>query len=186
MKGLTLKATAGVAVASALVAGGVALGSDAGVDGRRVNDFRGRLVGYQEVPAVSTSARGAFRARLSPAANRIAWELTYRGLEGDVQQAHIHFGQPLVNGGVSVFLCSNLPNPPAGTQGCPAPPARITGTIDPSNVVGPGAQGIEPGSFAELVRAIRRRLTYANVHSSKFPGGEIRGQIYPRRDRRHR
>ena len=31
--------------------------------------------------------------------------------------------------------------------------------------------------FAELVKAIRAGLTYANVHTSKFPGGEIRGQI---------
>jgi hypothetical protein len=39
------------------------------------------------------------------------------------------------------------------------------------------AQGIAAGEFAELVKAIRARRAYANVHSLKFPGGEIRGQI---------
>jgi hypothetical protein len=43
--------------------------------------------------------------------------------------------------------------------------------------VGPAAQGIAAGEFAELVRAIKAGATYVNVHSSLFPTGEIRGQI---------
>jgi hypothetical protein len=31
--------------------------------------------------------------------------------------------------------------------------------------------------FDELVRAIRAGVTYVNVHSETFPGGEIRGQL---------
>jgi hypothetical protein len=38
-------------------------------------------------------------------------------------------------------------------------------------------QGIEPGAFDELTRAIRKGVTYANVHTDLFPAGEIRGQI---------
>ena len=53
----------------------------------------------------------------------------------------------------------------------------MTGTILPSDVVGPAGQGIAAGEFAELVRAIRNGATYANVHSEMFPGGEIRGNI---------
>ena len=44
-------------------------------------------------------------------------------------------------------------------------------------VQSPASQGIEPGSFAELVRAMEVGATYANVHSMRWPGGEIRGQI---------
>ena len=38
-------------------------------------------------------------------------------------------------------------------------------------------QGIEAGNFEELAAALRAGHAYANVHSSKWPGGEIRAQI---------
>ncbi len=53
----------------------------------------------------------------------------------------------------------------------------VTGTIDADDVIGPAAQGIAPGELGELVRAMKSGVTYANVHSTKFPGGEIRSQL---------
>jgi len=53
----------------------------------------------------------------------------------------------------------------------------VTGVIDAADVIGPAGQGIAPGEFNELVRAIRSGNTYANVHTNMYPGGEIRGQI---------
>ncbi|MGP1674230.1 MAG: CHRD domain-containing protein, partial [Candidatus Limnocylindrales bacterium] len=49
---------------------------------------------------------------------------------------------------------------------------------NPADVVGPTDQGIAPGEFAELVRAIRNGAAYANVHSTNFRSGEIRGNIH--------
>jgi CHRD domain-containing protein len=128
---------------------------------------------------ISTDGSGKFKARIRD--DRITYELRYQDLEGDVTQAHIHLGQRDVNGGISVWLCGN-PNPPAvvppaGTQLCPAAPAKITGTITAANVVGPSGQGIAPGEFDELVRGIEAGVTYANVHSTTFAGGEIRAQL---------
>ena len=140
--------------------------------------FRGILIGYEEVPAVSTTGRGDFRAEASRDGSAVNWQLSYSNLEGNVTQAHIHFGQRGVNGGISVFLCSNLGNGPAGTQPCPAPPATISGTFTAGDVIGPAAQGIAPGEYAELLRAMRSGVTYANVHSSLWPGGEVRSQIF--------
>jgi hypothetical protein len=180
MHRLSAKLLAVAASAAALVGGGVALAQD-GKGHTRSSSFRATLIGYQEVPAVSTSASGEFRARLKNGVVR--WRLSYRDLEGAVQQAHVHFGQPAVNGGVSVFLCSNLAGAPAGVQHCPAAPATITGTIAADDVVGPADQGIAPGELDELLAAMRAGVTYANVHSDKFPNGEMRGQIGPRGDK---
>jgi hypothetical protein len=84
-----------------------------------------------------------------------------------------------------VFLCSNLGNGPAGTQLCPPPPATVSGTFTATDVIGPTAQGIAPGELAELIDAIRAGKAYANVHSTRNPGGEIRGQINADRDDDH-
>ena len=145
-------------------------------------EFRAVLEGNQEVPLVSTTGGGGFHARLGDG-GAIHYELSYSDLEGEVTQAHIHVGQRGVNGGIAVWLCSNLASPPTppGVQACPAPPARITGTILPADVVGPTGQGIAAGEFDELVRALRDGNAYANVHSNKFPGGEVRSQLGDRR-----
>jgi hypothetical protein len=168
-----------LSVYAALVAVGVvvALGSyvAASDDDREGGRFSARLNGFQEVPAISSTGRGTFVARLIEFAGAPALEyrLSYSGLEGaPTAAAHIHLGQRSVNGGVSAFLCGGGDKPP-----CPQTAGTVEGIIDPTDVIGPTAQGIAPGEFAELVRAMRAGVTYANVHTGKHPGGEIRGQI---------
>jgi hypothetical protein len=136
------------------------------------------LSGYDEVPlALSTTGQGEFRAHISDRTQEITYELSYAALEGSVTQAHIHLGSRSQAGGISVFFCTNLGNGPAGTQACPAAPATITGVIRPADVIGPAGQGITAGEFDELLQAIRAGATYVNVHSTLYPGGEIRSQI---------
>ena len=137
------------------------------------------LSGRQEVPAVSTNARGELRATVYGDGSAVLYELSYSGLEGTATQAHIHFGQRGVNGGVAVWLCSNLASPPTppGVQPCPAQAGTVSGTITAAQVVGPAGQGIAPGEFAEFVEALRDGLTYVNVHTTFVPAGEIRSQI---------
>lgn len=176
MSRIALRATAVAAVIALLGIGSYA------VAGGGSKNFRGDpLIGYEENPDVSTVATGSFEARLANDGSSLAYELSYSGLEGTVQQAHVHFGKRAVNGGVSFFLCTNLGNGPAGTQACPQE-GTVTGTIDAADVIGPAAQGIEPGAFGEILAAMRAGHAYANVHTTKWPGGEIRAQI---NDRRH-
>jgi hypothetical protein len=137
------------------------------------------LTGYQEAASVpiSTTGTGSFEATLNGAGDEISYTLTYGDLEGVanngvVTQAHIHFGQRGINGGVIAFLCGGSTKP-----ACPASPATVTGTITAADVIGPASQGIEAGSFAEAVRAIRAGMVYANVHTTRWPSGEVRGQV---------
>src|SRR5262245_36272263 len=148
---------------------------------KKISEF---LTGYQEVPSVSTTATGSFDARISNDGSRIDWELSYADLQGAVQQAHIHFGAKGTTGGITVFLCTNLGNGPAGTQPCPAPPATISGTIVAADVspnipatAAARAQGLNTGEMEEFIEAIRAGSTYVNVHSTTWPSGEIRSQI---------
>src|SRR6266568_3381801 len=146
-------------------------------------ELKARLRGFQEVPAISTTGSGEFRGKINDDGTSIDYKLSYSGLEGgNVLFAHIHLGQRSVNGGVIVFLCSNVPVP-VTTPACPTPSGTVTGTVTASDVIdvkNPAnqvSQGITAGEFAELLRAIRKGVAYANVHTVTFPTGEIRGQI---------
>jgi hypothetical protein len=144
--------------------------------------FGASLIGYEETPStISTTGNGRFDARISPDGSEIAYELSYDALEGDVQQAHIHFGQRGLTGGIVLFLCTNLGNGPAGTQPCPGPRSgSVSGTLTATDVVASAAaQGIEAGNLAEVIQAIRAGAAYVNVHSTKWPSGEIRNQAGP-------
>ncbi len=168
--GVTALTAMGVAGAVALAQGG--------------SDFKERLTGYQEVPALSTSGHGTFRASIRNHGTAIRYRLSYAGLEAKPLQAHIHLGQRGVNAGVIVFLCDNTGAGPAGTKPCPDPSGTVPGTLRAAAVIGPAAQGIAPGEFRELVRAMRAGATYANVHTEKYLAGEIRAQLERRGKRR--
>jgi hypothetical protein len=166
----TTQAVAAGVIALLLAAAGVAV---AGAD-RGGGDFDARLSGYEETPqTISTTGNGRFEADVDRGSQTIDYELSYRDIEGGaVSAAHIHFGRRATSGGVSAFLCGGGDKPP-----CPQGSGTVEGTIDAADIIGPAGQGIEPGSFAELVRAMKAGATYANVHSTRWPGGEIRGQI---------
>lgn len=138
------------------------------------NTVRARLNGYEETPlSLSTNGIGNFSASIDDAAQTITYSLSYFHLEGTTTTAaHIHLGQRRTSGGVSAFLCGGGDKPACTSGG-----GTVTGVIDAADVIGPAGQGIAPGEFNELVRAIRSGNTYANVHTNMYPGGEIRGQI---------
>jgi hypothetical protein len=161
-------------------------------DRRGPNHFTVDLVGFQEVPSISTTGHAHLELTIDDAAETIEFEMTFADLEGVgttpfvtngvVTASHIHIGARGTNGGVSVFFCGG-----GGKPACPPLSGTISGVITPADIVGPATQGVnagEPTAFAELVRAIRAGFTYANLHTTRFPTGEIRGQINDRDDDR--
>jgi CHRD domain len=170
---------AGVAAVSVLAMAGIVTVALADNSGR----FDAKLTGYEEIPTLSTSGTGSFTARLNHDEDEIAYTLSYQGpfdanpAGGTVTQAHIHLGARAFSGGISAFLCTNLGNGPVGTPACPSSPGTVSGVITAAQIVGPAGQGIAAGEFAELVRALRAGAAYANIHTTTFAPGEIRGQI---------
>lgn len=180
MKSIRTKVALCVATAAGLGVGAMAV-ADGG--GRGIKE---RLSGYEEVPALSTTGSGQFRAQIDRRRDEIEYRLSWRGLESPVTQAHIHFENETNNGPIVVFLCANVGTPPAGTQPCPTgTEGSIRGTIEPEDVGGgAAAQGLAAGEFDEFVRAVRAGATYVNVHSTIRTGGEIRAQLEHDHDRR--
>lgn len=172
MKSLRFRLAAALGLVAALAVAAAAVAVANGGHG-----IREKLTGYQEVPALSTTGHGTFRASIDRKHQEIHYVLTFGGLESPATQSHIHFENRTNVGPVIVFLCTNLGNGPAGTQPCPANGGTITGTIRPADVIGGAAQGIAFGEFDELVRAIKAGATYVNVHSTGRPAGEIRAQL---------
>lgn len=144
-----------------------------GGEGKGKKEFHARLDGAHETPAISTGATGTFRAELNKDGDELSYELEYADLEGgDTLFAHVHLGQKNVVGGVMFFLCGG-----GGKPACHNGHGTVTGTVNASNIIGPAGQGISAGEFDEAMQAMRDGLAYANVHTTTFTGGEIRGQV---------
>ena len=141
------------------------------------------LLGYQETPAVSTTGFGEFRAKLDDKTNTIHYTFSYSNLEGQnvaggkILFAHVHFGQTGVAGGVSFFMCDNSAVPVA--QACPER-RRVRNGLGRHHS-GQRDRPERPGHRAGLVRRDRAGhaggIAYANIHTTRWPNGEIRGQI---------
>lgn len=152
------------------------------------NKYSASFSGFQEIGsltgptgAILSPAKGNLTLNVDKGNQFINFRLTYSGFTNNVTQSHIHFGKEHVAGGVMVFFCSNLTNPapPPNTQPCPLTGGTVTGTITGTNVVGPTAQNVTPGDFTALLAALQSNTAYGNIHTAKFPSGEIRGQILP-------
>src|SRR5262245_2393382 len=129
-----------------------------------------------ETGAIFSTGQATLTLNLNTQQHSLTYSLTYSNLVSPVTQAHIHFGKIHVPGGIMVFLCTNQGNGPPGTPGCPAS-GNVTGMLTPASVVGPAAQNISPGNFDALAAALLSDTAYGNIHSVRFPAGEIRGQI---------
>lgn len=157
-------------------------------DGSHFSEF---LTGLKESPnVVSSTGSGTFEARISKDETEIEYTLTFKDLEDDVRQAHIHIGLPQNAGGIVLWLCGSdaLPGP-TGTPRCNVSNpsdnrnGSVSGTLTAANVQNLPANGIvgatptTPGEFAEVVALVKAGKTYANIHTVKFPAGEIRSQL---------
>jgi hypothetical protein len=114
------------------------------------------LTGAQEVPPNGSTATGVGTTSLSDDETMLFVDLNFTGLGSNATAAHIHGPAPAgTNAGV-LFGLTGLPSATSGsipTQSFALTPTQL--------------QQYKDGLF------------YFNIHSVNFPGGEIRGQIFP-------
>jgi hypothetical protein len=130
-----------------------------------VTIFRSDLAGGNEVPARATSADGI--AGFEVDGTTVHYSIEVHNIT-NVIGAHIHSGAAGVNGPIRIAL---FPGP--GVNSGPATGALdgvlIQGSFTASQVVGV--------TFEELLSQMRAGTAYTNVHTTQFPGGEVRGQV---------
>src|SRR5256885_2082405 len=137
----------------------------------QTENFSASLTGANEVPPINSTGAADFGMTIQPGS--ITFSLTFSGLSSPLVVAHLHFAPSKVADGVMIFLCGG-----GGQPACPAATSgTITGTITAANVTGPTTQGIAPGDLDSALEAVRDSLSYANMHTANFGGGEIRGHV---------
>jgi hypothetical protein len=146
------------------------------------HEYDAQLSGFFEIGPINNNTgailtNGSGKLSLVVEQNVAEYSLSYSGLTSNVTQAHIHFGKVHDAGGIFVFLCTNLGNGPAGTPACPLGSATVRGTITAASILAVPTQNVPAGDFGVLLAALTSDTAYVNVHTAKFPGGEIRGQV---------
>jgi hypothetical protein len=127
------------------------------------------LSGDEEVPPVDTRAVGNAIFWLSEDGTSLRYRLITSRME-DITQSHIHIAPAGVNGPVVVFLFGFV------TGGQDNAGILAEGTITAANLIARPAIGFG-ATMPELVAAMRSGNAYVNVHTTTWPGGEIRGQV---------
>jgi hypothetical protein len=132
--------------------------------------FHTKLSGAEEVPPVETIATGNALFVVHKGGTELHYRLEVKDFE-NVTQAHIHVGMPGENGPVVLFLYPSAP--PAVLIPGPFNGVLGQGTATTTDLRGPLAG--QP--ISALVALLESGDAYVNVHTSQFPGGEIRGQV---------
>jgi hypothetical protein len=170
----------GMLVASATAAAPVMSSQDK----QETPELRAVLSGFNELGelnketgSILSNGTGTLDLKLDRRSETLTFTLKFENLSAPVTQAHIHFGKEHNAGGIMVFFCSNLAGAPAGTQRCPANGGTVTGTLTAASVQAIAGQNVKAGDFDAIADALLTETAYANVHTTNFPAGEIRGQV---------
>lgn len=135
-------------IALAFAAGVAALCLSAGMAMADMLTFKANLAAATEVPpSADSKGSGTATFMVDTAAKTVTWDMMSKDLTGQATAAHIHG---------------------------PAAPGENAGPILDLSA------NMEKGSAPltdDLLKAMQDGKTYVNVHTAKYPDGEIRGQL---------
>ena len=109
--------------------------------------YKADMKGSKEVPATGSAATGKANITYDDKSKKLSWVVTYSGLSGEPTAAHFHG---------------------------PAAPGKNAGpVVDISGDIKKGSADLTDDQAADL----KSGKWYLNIHTEKFPDGEIRGQV---------
>ena len=125
------------------------------------------LTGSNEAPAqVLTGAYGVATVTVDMGTQTVSWIIDVYNMPSGTNNAHFHVGGPGLAGPtvVNVAFPANASND-----------YRLTGSATAANLLVRADQGIR--SWEDFLQSLVGGQTYLNIHTTNFPGGEIRGQV---------
>ena len=140
--------------------------------------FAAVLSGPAESPPNTSPGTGYTTVTYNPSAHTLRIQITFSGLVAGTTASHIHAPTPTPLTGTAA-VATQLPSfvgfPLGVTSG------TFDGTLNlldaasynPSFITGNG--GTPAAAEVALISFIMQNRSYLNIHSSTFPGGEIRG-----------
>jgi len=128
----------------------VAAGSAVGASGTTVKTVTVHMSGGQEIPKGSPKGTGVFRYQLVTKTDLLCYSLTWTGIDAPFA-SHVHKGAKGTDGAVVIPLSTKAP---VKHSGC----VKVTKALLL-------AIGKKPSAY------------YVNVHTKKYKGGAIRGQL---------
>ena len=112
--------------------------------------FKAEMTAASETPATASSGKGEVDASYDSATKTLTWTITYSDLTGPAKAAHFHGPAKVgAKAGPVIPISGDLASPIKGT-------AKLTD---------------------QQAKDLQAGLWYFNVHTAKFPDGEIRGQL---------
>src|SRR5215213_3136467 len=140
--------------------------------------FTTTLTGSQEVPPSGSPGIGSALVTLDTVTNLLTVNVSFAGLGSPTIASHIHCCAPPGTNAIVATTVPTFPGFPLGvTSGTYLMTFDLTAasTYNPAFITAHG--GTVAGAMAAFIAGLTSGQTYLNIHTTQFPGGEIRGQL---------
>jgi hypothetical protein len=147
-----------------------------------VQIYQATLTGPGEDPPNASPATGSGVVRIDDVAHTMQLDVVFSGLLGTTSAAHIHCCTVVPLAGTA-GVATTVPTFPGFPSGVNDGVYNATldllaaGSYNPAFLTAHG--GTPAGAEAALLDGIAMDEAYLNIHTTSFPGGEIRGFLSP-------
>jgi CHRD domain len=155
---------------AALVLAGCGSKESGGSTGPAPEKFTATLNGTSVVPATASTSSGTLTVEAASGDSILNFSLSVTGLTG-ITQAHLHTAATGANGNLLVWIL------PVNGTSAQAPSVQLSGVIGIGDIAPSWVRGTPRLAMDSVKALLRAGRIYADVHTSTFTNGELRGQL---------